>query len=87
MCTNLEELTKAVGALDYADFRRVTKSAKAIMEIGLKVNFKAGDRVSFTTRGGDKMLGTVIKPMVRNIDVRADDGMSWRINPALLRKE
>ena len=86
MCTNLEELTKAVGALNYEDFRTVTKNAKRIVEIGAKVNFKSGDRVSFTTRGGEKLQGTVIKPMVRNIAVRTDDGMSWRVNPGLLRK-
>lgn len=49
--------------------------------------YKVGDRVSFTTREGRKINGTITRLNKKSVTLEEDGNlMDWRVSPTLLKK-
>lgn len=71
---------------DLDEFRQVLKSCRDTVNAVAKWEFKSGDRVRFVGRRGEVVTGTVERRMTKNILVRADDRVGWRVSPSVLEK-
>ena len=53
-------------------------------------SFMPGDKVEFDARGGrwggQTIKGVVSKINVKSVGVKAENGVNWKVSPALLRK-
>ena len=47
-------------------------------------NFRYGNRVSFTGKFGQKLTGTVIRTNRKTVQVKVDNGVTWRVPGSLL---
>ena len=52
-----------------------------------KYQFKPGDVVSFDAGRRGKIQGIVVRHMTKNVRVKANNGMMWKVNPILLKKD
>ncbi len=48
---------------------------------------RSGDKVSFTTRDGLLVKGTVVRTKTKNVEVRSDAGRNWNVTASLLQVE
>ncbi len=87
MCEKLGDLSRALAALPYNDYREVTQGAKALMDASARFDFKVSDRVTFTGRRGVVLHGVVERRLKKNFHILVDGGQKWTVGPRLLQKE
>ena len=51
------------------------------------LQFRPGDRVSFTSRDGRLICGALVKYNKKTVTVFADNGQKWNVSPEFLGKE
>lgn len=61
------------------------KVAYTSMQTVAKFSYEQGDKVYFTTRNGDKVMGVVSKINQKTITVKTVTS-TWKVSPSLLRK-
>lgn len=88
-----ELLTEALRHMSEADLRylnhMVVERLKLLTQARSTVQlaqFAQGDRISFTTRDGTELHGTIVRLNKKTVSLRADDGSLWKVSPGLLRK-
>tara|TARA_Y100000034_G_scaffold110158_1_gene142076 strand:- start:816 stop:1091 length:276 start_codon:yes stop_codon:yes gene_type:complete len=90
--TNIQNIIASILALDSDDELAQVYDAFKVRRRQLgdkkKNGFTVGDRVKFRSRRDNSWVcGEVSKLMIKNIGVRTDDGLNWRVAPAFLEAE
>jgi hypothetical protein len=50
------------------------------------LGFKVGERVSFDSEGGRRIVGMLLRYNKRTVSLVTDDGHRWNVSPALLTR-
>lgn len=88
---NASQIAAAIVAGNFSDpeIREINAAVRFAYDKAVRAaprQFKKGDRVQFKSRDGRIIEGTVEKVMQKNIRVKTDDGMGWRVGATLLTK-
>ena len=51
------------------------------------LQFRPGDRVSFTARDGQLVCGVLVKYNKKTVSVFSDNGQKWNVSPGFLSRE
>jgi len=89
--TKQEIITELAGGRwsheDIQDFASALKGCRAAADAVAKWQFNVGDKVKFTGRRGNVVVGTVVKRMTKNLQVREDEKFrTWTVPPSMLEK-
>lgn len=83
------KLTAMFMAMSTEDLRDINNTLVAITKnrrVQVAHSFQPGDRVSFVSKQGRVTVGTVLYVMQKNVKVKTDGGIIWRISGTLLTK-
>lgn len=85
----MSTVTKAILAIDSLDELRIVQNALAIrfkeLQSRAAHSFDRGDKVTFTTRSGEKIVGTVAKINQKTVTVNTGTAQ-WKVSGSLLRR-
>lgn len=66
----------------------VLRNASRLLEQRTAINFYPGQKVSFQSRRGMRVIGTILRVNRTSITIRQDDALTtWKVSPSLLRVE
>lgn len=82
---NTAILTGNFNADELKSIQNALKAAYGRMQTVAKFSFIRGDKVTFTTRSGEKVVGTVAKINQKTITVNTVNSQ-WKVSPSLLKK-
>jgi hypothetical protein len=87
-------LTQAeIQSLSDADLRSLMNLANTEFNVRKEITnarklsqFRSGDRVSFFTNKNktERLSGTLIRKMVKNVEIKADSGAKWTVHPSFI---
>lgn len=85
----MSTVTKAIFAIDSLDELRIVQNALAIrfkeLQSRAAHSFMKGDKVSFKTRNGETVTGTVAKINQKTVTVNTPTSQ-WKVSGSLLRR-
>jgi hypothetical protein len=82
---NTAILSGNFNADELKSIQNALKAAYTRMQTVAKFSYQRGDRVYFTTKNGDKVMGVVDKINQKTITVNTVTSI-WKVSPSLLRK-
>lgn len=94
MSERLDKVAEIVNVLPDAEVRQVFEMCRrrisALQQVQV-LAFRPGDRVTFTSKHGSQLTGTVKKLNQKTASVEVPSGIAgvpqvWRVSPGLLRK-
>jgi lactam utilization protein B len=89
MKTPLVDILNQILTMDSSDINKIVEAVKMRrdqLHFKSTQNFKAGDRVEFTSsRSGRVITGSVIKVKIKYILVHSDNNQRWNIPGGMLR--
>lgn len=81
--------TKAILAIDNMEDLREAESALKVrwreLQRRAAISYRVGDKVSFISRSGETVTGTVLKINQKTISLKSGY-TTWKVSPSLLRK-
>jgi hypothetical protein len=84
------DVLKAIMEMDADDLREVNKAVRTAFDMVAQkaaVGIRPGTRVSFHTKGGQRIEGVVVKVNRKSIHLdNCSDGRRWRVAPQLITK-
>lgn len=69
---------------------RIVQRLRLMQQIrahGDMINFRLGQRVRFTSSGGELVRGTLTKHNRKSVTVLTDTGLQWRVSPSLIQPD
>ena len=93
--SEMSAATKAILAIDNIEDLREAQNALQVRYRELQrrsaLSFRVGDKVSFKSRSGDTITGTVSKVNQKTVAVKTvstlnSPASNWKVSPSLLRK-
>lgn len=89
MKTPLVDILNQILTMDSSDINKIVEAVKMRrdqLHFKSTQNFKAGDRVEFTSsRTGAVLAGTVSRVKIKYVVVNCDNGQTWNIPGGMLR--
>lgn len=70
---------------DLEDVVSLFKAQRSILSRQEAASFYKGMKVTFQSKYGEKVVGTVQKVNRKTINVTSTDGMNWLVSPSLLK--
>ena len=79
--------TKAEATELFNHARNMIRTVRDAEANAVKRQIRVGDRVWFDAKTRGIIHGVVVKIMPKNVKVKADSGMNWKVFPSLLNAE
>lgn len=85
--TVAQYISRITDADDLALIRAAYKDAIRKAAIAAANKFNVGDRVTFYSKRHGLVRGTITGFLTKNITLKSDTGVRWRVHPTFLKKE
>ena len=69
---------------DWTEFMTIVKKAQVLRLEAQKAVLKSGDLVTFTDKEGNRVKGSVVRVMIKNVKILTKANTYWHVSPNLL---
>tara|TARA_B110000503_G_scaffold126442_1_gene195081 strand:+ start:337 stop:618 length:282 start_codon:yes stop_codon:yes gene_type:complete len=83
--TKLETLINKAEGTDISVIIELIKAKQRGNAFKAAAAFRVGQMVTFNTRSGSKVVGSIVKVNTKNLKVKSTDGMNWNVTASLCK--